>query len=111
LSAVTRFKQRLLPGLFLWIISKLDLNPLIFSPHISQKKKQNLLKFVIYQLLRLKNKGGFAVTKRTIEVIEFTNCKRRKVHANFGGGEISSKILPGFDSHRQTKARILNHIR
>jgi hypothetical protein len=38
----------------------------------------------------LKNKGGFAVTKRTTEAIEFTSCKRRKVHANFGGGEITS---------------------
>ena len=30
------------------------------------------------------------MTKRTTEAIEFTNCKRRKVHANFGGGEITS---------------------
>jgi hypothetical protein len=38
----------------------------------------------------LKNKGGFAVTKRITTSIEFTSCKRRKVQANFGGGEITS---------------------
>lgn len=34
--------------------------------------------------------GGFAVTVCNTESIEFTRCKRRKVMADFGGGEITS---------------------
>jgi hypothetical protein len=41
-------------------------------------------------LVKLINKGGFAVTKSTTTTIEFTRCKRRKVNADFGGGEITS---------------------
>jgi len=38
----------------------------------------------------LKNKGGFAVTKRSTTTLEFASCKKRKVKADFGGGEITS---------------------
>jgi hypothetical protein len=30
------------------------------------------------------------VTECSTKAIEFTSCKRRKEHANFGGGEITS---------------------
>jgi hypothetical protein len=41
-------------------------------------------------LLKEKYKGGFAVTDCTAKSIEFPACKRRKVEAQFNGGDVTS---------------------
>ena len=50
------------------------------------------------------------MTKRTTETIEFTRCKRRKVEANFGGGEITSDAGVMLLSEADKKLRLTQRI-
>lgn len=47
------------------------------------------------------------MTKRTTKTIEFTRCKRRKVQANFGGGEITSDAGVMLLSEADKKLKLL----
>ena len=61
-------------------------------------------------MLRLNNKGGFAVTECTTETIAFTRCKRRKVQADFSGGEITSDAGVFLLSEVDKKLRLTERI-
>jgi hypothetical protein len=64
----------------------------------------------MFQAVRIKNKGGFAVTVCTTKIIEYARCKGRKVQAQFNGGDITSDggvmLLREVDRRLQLTKRI-----
>ncbi|MGA7277196.1 MAG: hypothetical protein WBW79_04590 [Desulfocapsaceae bacterium] len=85
-----------------------------YNLNISQKRRRNLLKSFIIQLVKGKTKEGFAIAKCTTPSINFTTCKRRLVQADFSGGDITSAdgvvLLPKMDNRLDLNSSIAQHL-